>query len=502
MLRFASLVIVLALFALARPAGAQEAGYGLLPGGGAGGWLNVTRPLTANDMRGRLVLLDFWTYGCINCQQIVPDLEYLEKTFGDRLLIIGVHSAKFAGEKGSDRILAAAKRFGLKHPVINDSDFRIWNSFGVRTWPTQVLLDGNGTVIGRYIGEGHRQEIEKDIQAAIKSMPMPQTPVADLVAATEDTGILHYPARLTFAEKTPWGAVMIIADTGHHRIVVADETGLVKAVIGSGQRGARDGTFADAQFNNPRGIALIGDDLYIADTGNHKLRVAHLQNNTVETMAGTGKQGRDRRVKDVAALKADLASPWDVEVIDNGRRIAITMAGLHQLWAYDVARQTVSVIAGTGVENIEDGPAHRSALAQPSGLSAQGDDLFFVDAETSSLRVLQGDGTVKTLIGTGLFDFGLKDGQYPDALMQHAQGLFAGAQEIVVADTYNNTLRVYDRGTGALRTVPLSAGTLHEPGDVVVHDGTTWISDTNGQHIVKVNLQSGEAVVFPLKMAP
>jgi hypothetical protein len=191
-----------------------------------------------------------------------------------------------------------------------------------------------------------------------------------------------------------------------------------------------------------------------------------------------------------------------VEPIDDGRRIAIAMAGLHQLWAYDIGRKTVSVIAGTGAEDIEDGAAARAALAQPSGLSAQGGDLFFVDAETSSLRVLQAGGAVKTLVGTGLFDFGLKDGAYPQAMMQHAQGLYAGPQRIVVADTYNNALRLYDRAAGMLRTVPLPAGTLHEPGDVIVRDGTAWVSDTNGHHIVKVNLDSGETVVFPLKTAP
>jgi thiol-disulfide isomerase/thioredoxin len=477
---------------------AQEAGYALLPGGGAGGWLHVTRPLTAADMQGRLVLLDFWTYGCINCIQIVPDLEYLENTFGERLLIIGVHSAKFEGEKGNDRILAAARRFGLKHPVINDSDFAIWKAFNVKAWPTQVLLDGTGNEIARYAGEGHRAQIESDIRGAIKDMPAPTQGIADLIAAMEHESPLLFPAHMAAANDTPWGPVTFVADTGHNRIVAIDARGTVKAVIGGGERGAQDGDFAGAEFNAPRGVAYNKGMLYIADTGNHMLRRADLAGGTVMTVAGTGERGRDRKAKNAPGLKTALASPWDVEFIDGGKRVAIAMAGLHQLWVYDTTKNTVSVLAGTGAERIDDGPALKSTLSQPSGLALAPDGaLFFVDAESSALRVLK-DRQVETLIGTGLFDFGLVDGTYPQALMQHPQGLAADEERVVIADTYNNALRMYDRKTKLLSTVKLTGSTLSEPGDVILQGGHAIVSDTNHHALKKIDLHTGAVSTLPV----
>ena len=494
-------LLVMTVLLLPRAGLAQEAGYELLPGGGAGGWLHVTRPLTAADMRGRLVLLDFWTYGCINCIQIVPDLEYLENTFGERLLIIGVHSAKFEGEKGNDRILAAARRFGLKHPVINDSDFAIWKAFNVKAWPTQVLLDGAGKEIARYAGEGHRARIEADIRGAIKDMPAPAQGIGDLIEAMDHDSPLLFPAHMAAATGTPWGDVIFVADAGHHRIVAIDDAGAVKAVIGGGVRGASDGDFAGAQFNAPRGVAYGGGMLYIADTGNHKLRRVDIAGGTVMTVAGTGERGRDRSARNAPGLKTALASPWDVEFIDDGRRVAIAMAGLHQLWVYDVAKNTVSVMAGTGAERIDDGPALKSTLSQPSGLALAPDGaLFFVDAESSALRMLKG-GKVQTLIGTGLFDFGLVDGTYPQALMQHPQGLAADGDRVVIADTYNNALRVYDRATKTLSTVKLTGGTLSEPGDVILRDGHAIVSDTNHHALKKIDLRSGAVTSLPVMRA-
>ena len=501
MRHFLKLFMMLMLIAGARAAAAQAPAYGLLPAGGAGGWLNVTRPLTADDLKGRLVLLDFWTYGCINCMQIVPDLEYLEHTFGDRLLVIGVHSAKFDGEKGNERILAAAQRFGLKHPVVNDSDFAIWRASGVRAWPTQLLLDGNGQEIGRYVGEGHRDEIERDIRAALGKAPTP-APMPDtaaLVAATPDTGALSFPARLAFAASTPWGPVTFIADAGHNRVVAIDDDGTIRATIGGGARGLRDGSFDTAQFNNPRGMAYVDGALYIADTGNHVLRRADLAAGQVVTVAGTGKQGRDRRIRNRPALKTAMASPWDIEPIEGGKRFAVAMAGTHQLWAYDPAQDTVTVLAGSGAENIDDGIAARATLAQPSGLSHAAGGLYFADAESSALRLLTPQGTVKTLVGTGLFDFGHADGPYPQAMMQHPQGLYADGDKIWIADTYNNALRVYDAASGMLSTVSLPGAALAEPGDVIVRGTAVWIADTNNHAIRRFDTATGKAVTITIK---
>ncbi len=477
---------------------AQTTPHELLAKSGTGGWLNTVRPLTAADLKDHPVLLDFWTYGCINCMQIVPDLDALEQKFGDQLLIIGVHSAKFKGEQGSDRILAAAKRFGLKHPVINDSDFKIWNSYKVNAWPTLILLDSAGQEITRYAGEGHRADLENDIAAALKKTPATKTVKAmDIIAADMNMDLLSFPARLAYAPNTPSGALFFVTDTGHDRIIGFTETGAVKTIIGSGTAGRADGSFTAAQFNHPRGLTYFKDALYVADTGNHELRRVDLAKQTVETVAGTGQQGNLRRGENLKAATTSLTSPWDVEDMGDGHTLAIAMAGTHQLWAYDTGDKILSVLAGSGAEDIKDGTANDAALAQPSGLSQSGGSLFFVDAESSALRELTG-GKVKTLIGTGLFDFGQVDGAYPAARLQHAQGLYAEAGRIIIADTYNNALRIYNRETKMLSTILLRGANLSEPGDVFIKNDIAWIADTNHHVIKKADLKTGQVTEVKL----
>lgn len=460
-------------------------------------WLNVTRPLTADDAKGRMVLLDFWTYGCINCMHIIPDLKKLEEEFGDRLLVIGVHSAKFSGEKGSARIVAAAERFGLAHPLVNDKEFDIWEQFDVRAWPTLVLLDGTGAEAARYAGEGHYHELRKDIAKGIAGLKQ-TTELKGIVAEKKDTGALNFPARLGFAKDTPWGQLLFVADGGHHRLLGMTRAGEVKVTIGSGKQGNADGAFHEASFHNPRGFAVVSGGIYVADTENHLIRFVDFAKKSVTTVAGTGKQGWDRDASNAPALKTDISSPWDVKMLPDGKTLAIAMAGTHQLWTLDTNAKTLSVLAGTGKESIDNGDALKSSLSQPSGLAVSGDTLYFVDAETSSLRQLK-SGQVSTLVGTGLFDFGLVDGAYPKARMQHAQGLSVDGARIVLADTYNNALRVYDTATGLLSTVRLQ-GELLEPGDVLPLDGMIYVADTNHHRIVAVDEKTGAVTEVPLRL--
>lgn len=440
--------------------------YEALVQGGAGGWLNVTRPLTREDMQGRLILLDFWTYGCINCMQVIPDLEYLEHKFGSKILIVGVHSAKFKGEQGSQRILQATQRFGLKHPVINDSDYAIWKSYKIKAWPTLVLLGPDGTEIARYVGEGQRTKLEHAVEEALPSV-IDRHSADDLITETVDTGVLSYPSRI---EAGP-NDTLFIADSGHHRILAADQNGKILFAIGSGERGLTDGPYDTATFNLPRGLAVIGDMLYVADSNNHALRQIDLKKRIVVTIAGNGDKGT-------------IASPWDIEPINHGQELAIAMAGRHQIWGFRIKDKKLYWMAGSGIENIDDGPAKGAALAQPSGIATDGQDIFFVDAESSALRILKGN-RIQTLIGAGLFEFGLRDGTYPEARLQHPQGLAVTTDKIYIADTYNDALRVYDRGSTILSTLRVPDQALSEPGDVMFYKERLWIADTN-HHAIKI----------------
>lgn len=490
--------ILVSLLLICGPARAQDK-FSILA---AGDWLNVERPVTADDMKGRIVLLDFWTYGCVNCIQIVPDLTYLEEKFGDKLLIIGIHSAKFKGEQGDDRILAAAQRFGLKHPVINDSDFSIWDAFKVKAWPTLVLLDGNGTEISRYAGEGHRNEIEADIARSVATIQSSKALPA-IAKTGKDVSVLWFPSKITKGvyKDEP---LFFVSDTGHNRIVAFDETGKIKLTVGSGRQAFQDGTLKTAAFNAPHGLQVLGDRIFVADTGNHALRLVDLGEGTVKTLVGNGRRGSGKSIPyvDLADMKGvpatrdvELASPWDIKFIEDSRttKFVIAMAGTHQLWLYDMDR--IGILAGSGRETVDDGPLAEAGLAQPSGIALTGrNTIYFVDAESSALRTIE-NGRIKTLIGTGLFDFGLKDGSYPDALMQHPQGIASDrANKIYIADTYNNAIRVYDIALKTLTTLTVPDLELNEPADIFIDGMTLYVVDTGNHMIRKIRLlEDGKA---------
>ncbi|HNQ91444.1 MAG TPA: thioredoxin-like domain-containing protein [Alphaproteobacteria bacterium] len=472
--------------------------YETLAKGGAGGWLNVTRPPTEGDMKGRLLLLDFWTYGCVNCMQVVPDLSFLEEKYGDKLLVIGIHSAKYQGEQDSARILSAAKRFGLHHPVINDYDYAIWKSFGVNAWPTLILIGPDGQEISRYSGEGHRNDLDNDIAKNLSGVTN-KTSIAALVEKEKQDTVLSFPARIE-----PFENGFAIADAGHNRILLTSRDGEIEMQIGSGEKGFKDGDYKDAKFNNPRGLKVVGNMIYVADTDNHRLRLIDLKDRKVRTVAGTGKRGYDRSVSNESALSVSLASPWDLEILPNSdsKKLVIASAGLHQLHVYDIPSGRILVLAGSGIENIKDGEAAKAQLAQPSGLTTDGSAIYFVDAESSALRELK-DGQVKTLIGTGLFNYGLKDGTYPTAMLQHPQGLDYANGKIYVADTYNSALRVYDLKTGELSTLKWTGDPLGEVGDINIEGDMAYIVDTTHHKIEKLDVTNGktEAVTITLPTA-
>ena len=474
-------------------------------------WLNTERPLKAEELKGRIILVDFWTFCCINCIHVIPELQELEESFGKDLTVIGVHSAKFQNEKDSENIRQAILRYGIEHPVINDSDFRIWQTFGVRAWPTLALINPLGQVDRVYSGEGHTDALRDDINRLRKkyadilnTSPLP-------IALEEDKSpetILRFPGKLAYAKDSSLGEVLFISDSGHHQIVATTLEGKIVARIGSGKQGYIDGDFSEARFDTPQGILFKDDILYVTDTENHLLRQINLKTKKVITLAGTGEQGFDRYVSKAPALRTSLASPWDLAFYPDDKHIAIAMAGTHQLWSYDIAKKTVSVLAGNGRESIDDGRYPQNSLSQPSGLSVVGDKLYFVDSETSSLRVLEND-KVTTLIGTGLFDFGYKEGMRKKALMQHSLGVYADAENVYIADSYNHSIRRYNpkkkflhnyagdgkRGNEAGK---LEEAAFNEPNDIIRIDDILYVTDTNNHSIRTVNIISNEVSTLPI----
>jgi DNA-binding beta-propeller fold protein YncE len=471
------------------------------PGGHT--WFNVEEPLTIAALRGKVVVLDFWTLGCINCQHIIPDVMRLEEEFGDALVVIGVHSGKYDREQDDQSVHEAIIRFGLHHPVVNDPEFDIWSSYGVDAWPTIVVVDPAGNVFGSRAGEGVYAAVQPAIQQLVQEFDgeLDRTPIAiDLESKGRTSSVLSFPSAV-LADAA--AGRLFIADAGRNRIVISGLDGVLQAVIGSGQPGLDDGTFAEATFRDPQGLALSpdGNTLYVADTRNHAVRAVDLATKEVSTVAGTGRRLNAYPGADAPALETSLASPWGLVVHEGSLYIA--MAGTHQLWAMDLAGGTIAIFAGSGREGIADGPRLQATLAQPSGLTTDGASLFWVDPESSSVRrlPLTPDGAVTTIVGTGLFDFGDVDGLPPAARLQHPQGVAYSGGLLYVADTYNHKVRIVDPNTTAVRTLvgtgeagfadgPATTASLNEPGGISIGSNIIFVADTNNNVIRRYELES------------
>ncbi|HKG13420.1 MAG TPA: thioredoxin-like domain-containing protein, partial [Pyrinomonadaceae bacterium] len=262
---------------------------------GGRGWLNTGAPLSLAALRGKVVLLDFWTYGCVNCMHVIPDLKRLEEKYQKQLVVIGVHSAKFENEKETENIRRIVLRYQIEHPVVNDADFRIWNSYAVHAWPTLVLIDPAGYVVGKASGEGHYAALDEAIGGLVgdarKRGTLNEQPLKLALERAKVGDLpLAFPGKI-LADAA--GERLFIADTNHNRVVVTRLDGTLLYTIGSGARGSADGGFDKASFHHPQGLALEGDSLYVADTENHLIRRVDLKARNVETVAGTGGQSRD-----------------------------------------------------------------------------------------------------------------------------------------------------------------------------------------------------------------
>ncbi|MFO0841278.1 MAG: thioredoxin-like domain-containing protein [Gemmataceae bacterium] len=462
-------------------------------------WLNTAGPVRLKDLRGKVVLLDFWTFCCINCIHVLPDLAKLEKKYPNELVVIGVHSAKFDNEKNTDAIRKAVLRYEIAHPVVNDANMAIWRAFGARSWPSLVLIDPEGEIVWRESGEGLYKELDAEISNLIKAHKAKKTlntkPIRFELARFSEAGgsPLFFPGKVL---ADPKGNRLFIADSTHHRIVITDLDGKKIAVAGMGEPGVRDGAFDKAQFNDPQGMALKGETLYVADRKNHLIRALDLKTQTVSTAAGTGEQGRDRE-GDGPALKVGLNSPWDLLLL--GDRLYIAMAGHHQIWVMDLARNTVAAFAGDGGEDIVDGPLNRSRFAQPSGLATDGKTLWVADSETSSVRSvpLTSRGEVRTVVGQDLFKFGDADGVGDQVRLQHALGVAYHGGKLYVADTYNSKIKVLDPATRESKTFLggepagwLATPLFSEPAGICYADGKLYVADTNAHRVRVVDLKT------------
>ncbi len=475
---------------------------------GGRGWLNTDKPLTLAALKGKVVLLDFWTYGCINCIHIIPDLRRLEHKYPNQLVVIGVHSAKFENEKDTENIRRIILRYELEHPVYNDAEFQVWQSYGVRAWPTQVLIDPAGYVIGAVSGEGNYdlidQVVAKAIAEARKRGELNEEPLKlTLERAKVGDMPLAFPGKILADAKSDR---LFIADSNHNRLVITKLDGTLIETVGAGDPGATDGAFGKATFYRPQGLALEGDNLYVADTENHLIRRVDLKTKIVETVAGTGKQTREY-FRRGPARTIDLSSPWDLQLV--GRQLYITMAGTHQIWKLDLDKQEVSTFAGSGREARQDGPLRDAGFAQPSGITTDGKKLYVADSESNIIRAIGlADGVVETVVGGDLFDFGDVDGEGDEVRLQHPLGVVANNDKILIADTYNHKIKELDPkartvktffGAGKPGQTDGTVASFYEPGGLTVAKGKLYVADTNNHAVRVVDLETKQTSTLNLK---
>ena len=475
------------------------------------------------------MLLDFWTYGCINCMHVIPDLKRLEAKYPDELVVVGVHSAKFRHEGDFSSVRRIVERYELEHPVINDPGFVLWRAYGVRAWPTMLAIDPAGFVVGKFSGEGVYEPFDRvvagliaefgarpggldrrplDVMLAAQQSAAPGTGGAAGMGPRPPATGLAFPGKVLVDTA---GGRLFVADSNHHRIVIADlGSGAVRAVAGGPESGFADGTYEAARFARPQGMALSagGDVLYVADTENHALRAVELEHGRVSTVAGTGRQAQMYPPQAGFAWQTELNSPWDLEMV--GGRLFVAMAGSHQLWLFDLESGRLVPWAGSGREGLDDGRLDAATLAQPSGVASDGTWLYFVDPEASAVRMASLDprGGVATIAGTGLFDFGDHDGVGDQARLQHPLGLAyrPGDRLLYVADTYNSKVKTVDPVTRRVVTVAGGAAgyrdgpdpLFDEPGGVDVAGDVLYVADTNNHAVRAVDLSSGVVTTFTL----
>lgn len=465
-------------------------------------WLNTDSPLRISDLKGKIVLLDFWTYCCINCLHIIPDLKRLEHEFAEELVVIGVHSAKFLQEQDTENIRQAILRYEIEHPVVNDHEFQIWKTYQIRAWPSTVLIDPQGRLVTAASGEGvyerHAQTIRKLITEFDAQKLIDRQPLALKLESSARTGqFLAYPGKVL---ADPGEDRIFISDQNHNRIVVASlVTGEVQDLIGSGELGFRDGSFEQAQFNHPQGLALVGDKLYVADTENHAVRELDLTSREVSTLAGTGNQAGIYQQAGTGP-GVQLSSPWDL--VEREGMLYVAMAGTHQIWTIRLSDAWTAPFAGNSREGLRDGVRTQAWLAQPSGLTISGDVLYFADSEVSAIRSVElhpAEGRVGTVVGEGLFEFGDIDGRGSKVRLQHPLGVTTDGTNLYVADTYNSKIKIINPVDRSSRTLAgdgnsqLQDGagedaSFYEPGGIHYAKGKLYVADTNNHAIRVIDL--------------
>jgi thiol-disulfide isomerase/thioredoxin/sugar lactone lactonase YvrE len=459
-------------------------------------WVNGTG-VSLSGLRGRVVLLHFWSASHIHCRQTLLEIKALESKFSDGLAVVGIHTPRFAAEGQSETVLKAVNRLFLRFPVVNDAQWRLWRAFNIQAWPTTVLIDAEGQVVAVLVGENNKTELESRINDLLRdaqSKGVRSVQAAPTARKPEAKHALSFPSKLAAGSDR-----LFIADTGHNRVLECTFEGRVMRTYGSGNAGFWDGKASEAGLREPTGLALGKDCLFICDTGNHAVRRVKLLASeiTVDTIAGTGKLGFSSP-EEGNSRSLNLASPMDC--VYANEKLYVALAGMHQIWAFDLLRNTAQRIAGSGAHGVGDGNLLAATFAQPTGLSLGRDALYVLDAGSSSLRQIKlSDASVTTLVGGDVFDSGDADGSAGFAKLQFPNAcIFDAVRNVVwIADSYNNKIKVFSPAKNEVKTLNVNYK-LQEPAGLALADNALWIANQNAHELLRLDLKTGKLSRIPV----
>lgn len=458
-------------------------------------WFNIEQPLKLAELRGKVVLLNFWTSSSIQCVQNLPELRHLQNQFPKGFAIIGVHCPKFPHEQPSQQVQKAINRLHIQHPVIQDPELQLWRLFRLKSLPSLIYIDPEGHIIGVVRGEIKRKKLEQAIADDIEKIHqagLRNNKKLPLVRKPEERGMLRFPGKLLATDSR-----LYISDTGRNRVLETDHMGRLRRIFGSGSAGLVDGAADYASFNAPQGIIKLDEDLYVADSGNHAIRRIRLGSGDVETIASNGALLTEQQSAQMAVSEA-MQSPWDL--LYSHSALYIAMAGAHQIWKLPLNSRKLEVFAGQGRADLVDGPARSACFAQPSSLTVFNEHLFIADAESSAIRVirLQAD-TVATVVGLGLSEYGDREGIGREARLQYPLSITVDRQRelLWVADSYNDKLKMIAFKDNRVRDFPLDHP-LQEPGGLSLYGDTLFVANTNAHEILRVDLPSRRVQVLDI----
>lgn len=456
-------------------------------------WINCD-PVTLGALRGYVIVLGFFSAGSAWSRNLLADLRYLQRKYAGALQVVAVHCPKFDAERNPRLVRKLVAQLDPGVRVVHDPNFVLWQHYGVGAWPTAVVVDPDGRVKAVTVGDMHRDELEAHVSGLVAEagLALEESLLPTLNPIERDTAV-SFPGGLCINDH-----YLYVADSGHHRILECSRDGRVLRQFGTGTAEYNDGTIHAAAFRHPRGLALVRDILFVADTGNNALRRVRLVDGDVFTLVGGGRAGQPSGGVLDLGKRVALSQPWGVAAADD--RVYVSLAGNNQIWMYDRGRNSFQFVAGSGDLALADGDADKAAFAQPAGLALAQLMLYVADSGASALRSMQtGTARVQTLIGQGLFEFGDAVGVRAETRLQYplAVAKDPDTAHLWIADSYNNQLRKLKLGGSEVTRVEVSCK-LECPSAIAAHGGALWIANTHAHEVLRVDPTTGTARRLPI----